>query len=81
VLGDFPALRKLLPVSAVLLLLVGALLAQDHLPASTQALLATQDHLQALTQSDLSRLVSEAESGERKAEYWLALVYQGERLQ
>ena len=80
-LGDLSAVRDLLPISAILLLLVGALLAQDHLPASTQAILATQAQLELLAQSDLSRLVSEAESGERKAEYWLALVYQGERLQ
>lgn len=73
-------MRDLLPISAVLLLLVGALLAQDHLPASTQTILATQAHLEALTESDLSRLVSEAESGDRKAEYLLALVYQYDRL-
>jgi hypothetical protein len=60
-------LRKLLPISAVLLLLVGAVLAQDHLPASTEARLAALAHLEVLTQSDLSRL-SEAESGDRKAE-------------
>ena len=73
-------MRDLLPISAVLLLLVGALLAQDHLPASTQTMLATQAHLEALTHSDLSRLVSEAESGDRKAEYLLALLYQEDRL-
>jgi TPR repeat protein len=72
--------RDLLPTSAVLLLLVGALLAQDPLPASTQTVLATQAHLEALTHSDLSRLVSEAESGDRKAEYLLALLYQEDRL-
>jgi len=80
VLGDFPAVRKFLPISAGFFLFVGALLAHDHLPASTQAILATQAHLEGLTQSDLARVVSEAESGERKAEYLLALVYQEGRL-
>jgi len=42
--------------------------------------MATQAHLEALTQSDLSRLTSEAESGDRKAEYLMALVYQEGRL-
>ena len=79
-LGEFPAVRELLTTSAVLLLLVGALLAQDRLPASTQTIMATQAHLEALTQSDLSRLTSEAESGDRKAEYLMALVYQEGRL-
>jgi len=72
--------RDLLPISAALLLLACVLSAQDHLPASTQQILATQAHLEALTQSDLSRLVAEAESGDRKAEYMLALVYQEDRL-
>jgi len=43
-------------------------------------MLATQAHLEALTHSDLSRLVSEAESGDPKAEYLLALLYQEDRL-
>lgn len=73
-------MRDLLPISAALLLLVGALLAQDHLPASTQTILATYAQVEALTQSDLSRLVSQAESGDQKAEYLLALVYQQDRL-
>jgi len=60
--------------------LSGVLSAQDRLPSSTQQILATQAHLEALTQSDLSRLVAEAESGDRKAEYLLALVYQEDRL-
>jgi TPR repeat protein len=71
--------RDLLPIFAILLLSMGVL-AQEHLPASTQAILATQAQLELLTQSDLSRLVSEAESGDRRVEYLLALVYQQDRL-
>ncbi len=54
--------------------------AQEHLSASTQARLATVAHLEALTQSYVPRLVSEAQSGDRKAEHLLALVYEEGRL-
>jgi TPR repeat protein len=69
-----------LPVSAVLFLLVGAAPAQDRLPASTQARLATMDHLEALTLRDFTNVVSDAQSGHREAQYLMALVYGEGRL-
>ena len=73
-------MNKLLPISAVLLLSAGAVLAQDQLPASTQARLATAAHVELLGPSDLPRLVYKAQSGDRKAEHLLALVYEEGRL-
>jgi len=52
------------------------LLAQARLPASTEALRATQSRLRVLTQTDLAEISSKAESGDKKAQYWLALLYQ-----
>jgi len=73
-------LHNVLPISAVLLLSMGAVLAQEHLPASTQARLAIWAHVESLRQSDLPRLMSEAQSGDPKAEHLLALVYVEGRL-
>jgi hypothetical protein len=72
-------LHKVLPIS-VLLLSVGAVLAQEHLPTSTQARLATLAHLESLGPSDLPRLMSEGQSGDPQAEHLLALVYGEGRL-
>jgi TPR repeat protein len=73
-------LHKVLPISVVLLLSVGAVLAQEQLPASTQARLATAAYVESLGQSDLPKLVSEAQSGDREAQHLLALVYEEGRL-
>lgn len=78
-LGEFAALSKLLPIS-VLLLLSCVVLAEDRLPASTQARLTVLAHIESLTQSDLSALVPRAGSGDPEAEYLLAIVYQEGRL-
>jgi uncharacterized protein len=73
-------LHKVLPIFTVLLLSVGAMPAQERLPASTQAHIAIWAHVASLGQSDLPRLMSEAQSGDRKAEHLLALVYEYGRL-
>jgi TPR repeat protein len=73
-------LRNLLPMSVVLLLLVSPVLAQDRLPASTQARLATVAHLEALSLSDFTKVMSKAESGDREAQYLMALIYLEGRL-
>jgi TPR repeat protein len=73
-------LHKVLPIFAVLLLSVGAVPAQEQLPASTQARLAIWAHVESLGPSDLPGLLSEAQSGDRKAEHLLALVYEEGRL-
>ena len=57
-------------------LFAAPLLAQEPLPASTEALRATWLQLRVLTQNDLAEISSKAQSGDRKAQYWLALVYQ-----
>src|SRR5207248_10369685 len=67
--GGFPTLRKLLPMSAILILLAHALPAQDHFPASTHARRATVAHLENLAFSDFTGLVSQAQSGYRNAQY------------
>ena len=71
---------KVLPMSAVLLLLVGAVRAQDRLPTSTQARLATAARLEAMSLRDFTRVESEAQSGHREAQYLMALVYGEGRL-
>jgi uncharacterized protein len=73
-------LRNVLPMSAVLLLLVGPALAQDRLPASTQSRLATAAHLEALSLSDFTKVMSKAQSGDREAQYLMALIYLEGRL-
>jgi TPR repeat protein len=73
-------LRNVLPMSAVLILLVGPVLAQDRLPASTQAGLATTAQLEALSLSDFTKVMFEAESGDREAQYSMALIYLEGRL-
>jgi TPR repeat protein len=68
-------LPNVLPIPAVVLLFMGAAFALKPLPASTQARLATLNRLETLKPSDLPRLISEAQSGNPKAEHLLALVY------
>jgi TPR repeat protein len=67
-------LRRLLPFICAVFSSVPSI-AQEPLPASTEAMLATQSHLSGLTQSDLAELSSKARLGDKKAQYWLALVY------
>jgi uncharacterized protein len=64
------------PPIVVLFLLVGAATAQQPVPASTQALLATAARLEALSLSDFTEVVSEAQSGHPEAQYLMALFYE-----
>ena len=66
-------MRNVLPISAFLFFLVGAAPAQDRIPVSTQARLATMDHLEALRLRDFTNVVSDAQSGHREAQYLMAL--------
>lgn len=68
-------MRTVLPISVVFLLLVGAVLAQDRLPASTQELRATVAHVEGMTLADFTSVMSKAKSGDREAQYALALFY------
>jgi len=54
--------------------------AQESLPASTQERLATSDLLNTLTQKDIVDISSKANSGDEKAQYWLALINSEGRL-
>jgi TPR repeat protein len=65
-----------LPMFAVLFLSVSALPAQMH----PDPRLATGAHLAVLTQSDFHTLLSNAESGDREAQYWVGQVYGEGRL-
>jgi TPR repeat protein len=67
---------NLLPKSVVLLLLVGALPAQKN----PDPRLATSAHLTALKQDDFRTLLSQAQSGDREAQYWVGQVYGEGRL-
>lgn len=51
------------------------LLGQERLPASTEAILATLTNLKELTPSGFTEVARKAESGDREAQYWLALIY------
>lgn len=73
-------MRTVLPISVALLLLAGAVLAQDVLPASTQARLATAAHVEAMTLADFTMVMSKAQSGDREAQYLVALIYLEGRL-
>jgi uncharacterized protein len=67
-------LRRLLPFICAAFSSV-PMVAQEPLPASIEAMLATQSQLRVLTQGDLAELSSKARSGDKKAQYSLALVY------
>jgi TPR repeat protein len=73
-------LPTVLPIPVVLLLLVSVVLAQDRLPASTQARLATAAHLEALALPDFTKVMFKAQSGDREAPYLMALIYLEGRL-
>ena len=72
-------LESLLPFMAAVAL-VGVSSAQEPLPASYQAHLATLAHLQILTLNDVSDLIAKAQSGVPEAQYLLALIYSDTRL-
>jgi len=72
-------LRNALPFMLAVFVAV-PLLAQERLPASTEARLAAAARLRAMTQSDFTDVSSNAQSGDKEAQYWLALVYGDGRL-
>jgi TPR repeat protein len=72
-------LRNALPFMLAAFFVV-PLPAQERLPAATEALLATRARLDGMTQSSLSEVISNAHSGDREAQYLLALVYEQGRL-
>src|ERR1700722_21030329 len=75
-------LHRLFPKSTVMVavVLVASLRAQQPLPLSTQARLSTRSHLETLTQRDFAELSAKAQSGDREAEYSLALVSHQDRV-
>jgi len=76
-------LHRLFPKSTVMVAVVflaASLRAQQPLPVSTQARLSLRSHLKTLTQKDFAELSAKAQSGDREAEYSLALVYQQDRV-
>lgn len=66
---------RYLPQIACVILVASFLSAQEPLPASTQAWLAKLSSLRALTQSDFTDISSKARSGDKEAQYWMALLY------
>jgi hypothetical protein len=62
-------------VTAAVLLFAFPLPAQERLPESTQELAAAVNRVAALTPSDFKTLRSQARSGDREAQYLLALAY------
>jgi uncharacterized protein len=55
---------------------VTPLATQQNLPKSTQEHLAASARVEALTPSDFKTLLSQAQSGDREAQYLLALIYE-----
>jgi len=74
------ALHKVLPAFAIFYLFVSVAPAQAPLPTSTQAQLATDAHLEGMTLDDFIKVVSQAQAGQREAQYLVALAYQEGRL-
>jgi uncharacterized protein len=74
------ALYKVLPTFAILYLFVSVAPAQAPLPASTQAQLATDARLEGMTLDDFTKVVSQAQAGQREAQYSVALAYEEGRL-
>lgn len=73
-------LHKVLPAFAIFYLFVSVAPAQAPLPTSTQAQLATDARLEGMTLDDFTKLVSQAQAGQREAQYLVALVYEEGRL-
>jgi len=68
-----------LPLTTAVLLCVFPLPAQERLPESTQELSAAVDGVAILTPRDFKTLQSQAQSGDREAQYLLALAYEDGR--
>jgi TPR repeat protein len=66
---------SLLALVAAVLLIVTPLPAQERLPRSTQDLATAVAHVAILTPNDFNTLQSQAQSGDREAQYLLALAY------
>src|SRR5215469_10738135 len=67
-------------MSAVLVLLMATALTQEPIPASTQMYRATVAYVYSWGIPDLIRVMSQAQSGDREAQYLMALAYEGSRL-
>jgi uncharacterized protein len=74
------ALHKVLPAFAIFYLFVSVAPAQAPLPTSTQAQLATEARLEGMTLDDFTKVVSQAQAGQREAQYLVALAYEEGRL-
>jgi hypothetical protein len=74
------ALHKVLPVFAIFYVFVSAAPAQAPLPTSTQAQLSTNARLEGITLNDFTKVVSQAQAGQREAQYLVALAYEEDRL-
>ena len=74
------ALHKVLPAFAIFYLFVSVAPAQAPLPTSTQAQFATEARLEGMTLDDFTKVVSQAQAGQREAQYLVALVYEEGRL-
>jgi uncharacterized protein len=71
---------RVAPPVIVLLLVAASNLASGRSPDPTRVRLANWAHLSALTQRDFDALSSEAESGNREAQFWLASIFVQGRL-
>jgi uncharacterized protein len=69
-------LRSWLPFIAAAVLLVTPLPAQQNLPKSTQEGLAASARVEVLTPGDFKTFLFQAQSGDREAQYLLALIYE-----
>ena len=74
------ALHKVLPAFLIFYLFVSVAPGQAPLPTSTQAQLATEARLEGMTLDDFTRVVSQAQAGQREAQYLVALAYEEGRL-
>jgi hypothetical protein len=74
------ALHKVLPALAICYLFVSVALGQAPLPPSTQAQLAIDARLEGMTLDDFTKVVSQAQAGQREAQYLVALAYGEGRL-
>ena len=74
------ALHQVLPAFLIFYLFVSVVPAQAPLPTSTQAQLATDARLEGMTLDDFTRVVSQAQAGQREAQYLVALAYEEGRL-
>jgi len=71
---------SLLPLLAAMLLVVIPLTAQERLPKSTLDRAAAVARVAVLTPNDFNTLQSQAQSGDREAQYLLAFAYEEGRL-